>query len=140
MHHGGRIVLGRSLNAEIIAELWMDVSSPLVQRIHVVRNPVPDNIYIPNYTGSLVLDRLLNPVLGKYPDFFSTAVIRNSVISVGETEAMDILDWYYSEFGHSYEPTTLMAPWISEEMQAVSPIKYVDHVKNPSSALDRSGR
>ena len=70
-------------------------------------------------------------MIGKYPDFFSAAVIRNPVISVGETAATDILDWYYSEFGYSYEPTTLMTPQLFQEMQAVSPIQYVDNVKTP---------
>jgi len=70
-------------------------------------------------------------LIGNYPDFFSAAVIRNPVMSVCETAATDIMDWYYSEFGYSYEPTTLMTPQLFQELHAVSPIQYVDNVKTP---------
>ena len=38
-------------------------------------------------------------MLGRFPDIFTAAVLRNPVISVGEISASDIPDWAYAEFG-----------------------------------------
>lgn len=43
----------------------------------------------------------------------------------------DIPDWYYSEFGFPYEPTSLVSSAAFEKMQSMSPIHYVDNVRTP---------
>ncbi|CAA7262322.1 unnamed protein product [Cyclocybe aegerita] len=89
-------------------------------------------------------------LIGKYPDFFSAAVLRNPVISVGEISSTDIPDWYFSEFGVSYPvssslrpgidtspspnvstPPPLMSLEIFERLQAASPTAYIDSVRVP---------
>ncbi|KAJ3506311.1 hypothetical protein NLJ89_g6942 [Agrocybe chaxingu] len=86
-------------------------------------------------------------LIGKYPDFFSAAVLRNPVISVGEISSTDIPDWYFSEFGVSYPvssslrpgidtanvltPPPLMSLEIFERLQAASPTTYIDSVRVP---------
>lgn len=68
-------------------------------------------------------------VIGQYPDVFSAAVIRNPVISCGEISTTDIPDWYFSEFGLPYEPTTIMTPSYYAKLFAASPISHVDNVR-----------
>ena len=92
-------------------------------------------------------------VIGRFPDMFSAAVLRNPVISVGEISSSDLPDWYFSEFGIEYPlasspPTTtghidganvpstsrlppLISPEIYTTLHAVSPISHVDSIKVP---------
>ena len=86
-------------------------------------------------------------VIGRFPDFFSAAVLRNPVISVGEISISDIRDWYFSEFGIEYPlsssspdiddtPTTsvlppLVSPEIYTNLLSASPILHVDSIKVP---------
>jgi len=87
-------------------------------------------------------------VIGRFPSFFSAAVIRNPVISVGEMCFTDIPDWYYSEFGMQYllsstrapfEPPTQkpralpprLTPEVFEKLNSSSPIPHVDNVSIP---------
>ena len=86
-------------------------------------------------------------VIGRYPDLFSAAVLRNPVISVGEISSSDIPDWYFSEFGIEYPlsssspnindtPTaSALPPLVSSEiynnLHSVSPISHVDSIKIP---------
>lgn len=88
-------------------------------------------------------------VIGKYPDFFSAAILRNPVISAGDISNTDIPDWYFSEFGyeypmsssrsfiekHSKSSSSAIPPLVSVEMfakvQAMSPIAAVDAIKTP---------
>ena len=90
-------------------------------------------------------------VIGRYPDVFSAAVLRNPVISVGEISSSDIRDWYFSEFGIEYPlsssspdidhtttppPTTsalppLVSPEIYANLLSASPISHVDSIKIP---------
>ena len=89
-----------------------------------------------------------NTVAGKFSSFFSSAVLRNPVISVSEMCASDIPDWCYSEFGIEYPlsstpivapPTTtetprrsllppLMTTEIFDKLRSSSPIRHVDQV------------
>jgi acylaminoacyl-peptidase len=70
-------------------------------------------------------------LIGQYPDFFSAAVTRNPVTSACETSGTDIVDWYYSEFGFTFGPTSLVTPSMYEQMEAASPIHHVDKVRTP---------
>lgn len=81
---------------------------------------------------------------------FSAAVMRNPVISVGEISTSDLPDWYFAEFGLQYPIISspvgaersdqgqgkspripLMTKDAFEQLQASSPIAYVDDVRVP---------
>ncbi|KAF8949992.1 Alpha/Beta hydrolase protein, partial [Flammula alnicola] len=87
-------------------------------------------------------------VIGQYPDFYSAAILRNPVISVGEISLTDIPDWYFSEFGLPYplsssSPSDSISSGTNEalpplvtvdtfaKLQAASPVAYIDFVKVP---------
>lgn len=85
-------------------------------------------------------------VAGRFSSFFSAAVLRNPVISVGGMSSSDIPDWCYSEFGIKYPlssspiaPTTevprgippLMTTEIFDKLTSSSPISHVDQVSIP---------
>lgn len=70
-------------------------------------------------------------MIGQYPDFFSGAVLRNPVISLGELSYSDIPDWYFEESGIRYTPTSLVTPELYQKLWAMSPISYVDNVRCP---------
>jgi dipeptidyl aminopeptidase/acylaminoacyl peptidase len=70
-------------------------------------------------------------VIGQYPDFFSGAVLRNPVISLGEVSYSDIPDWYFEESGIHYTPTSLVTPELYEKLWVMSPISHVDNVRCP---------
>lgn len=72
---------------------------------------------------------VFHTVIGQHPDVFSAAVVRNPVISCGEISTTDIPDWYFEEFGLSYEPTTIMSPDLYTRLFTASPISYVDNVR-----------
>jgi len=91
---------------------------------------------------------LVAHLIGRYPDLFSAAVLRNPVISAGEISSSDIPDWYFSEFGIEYplsssspdiNDTTLkssaLPPQVSPEiytyLHSVSPILHIDSIKIP---------
>ncbi len=38
-------------------------------------------------------------LIGRYPDIYSAAILRNPVITCGEVAGTDIPDWYFAEFG-----------------------------------------
>ncbi|KAI0682049.1 Alpha/Beta hydrolase protein [Cytidiella melzeri] len=70
-------------------------------------------------------------LIGQYPDFFSGAVLRNPVISLGELSYSDIPDWYFEEAGIHYTPTSLVTPDLYEKLWTMSPISHVDKVRCP---------
>ncbi|KAF9474509.1 alpha/beta-hydrolase [Pholiota conissans] len=93
-------------------------------------------------------------LIGQFPDFFSAAVLRNPVISVGDILNTDIPDWYFAEFGLEYAISSSpiaryeggakkvqlslsqkVAPLITvdafEKLQAASPTAYLDDMKVP---------
>lgn len=71
-------------------------------------------------------------VIGQYPLFFSAAVMRNPVISVGEMLSVsDIPDWTYWEFGLPFGPTSTLTTQTFDTLQKASPISYVDAVSTP---------
>lgn len=97
---------------------------------------------------------LVAHLIGRFPDFFSAAVLRNPVISVGSISSSDIRDWYFSEFGLQYPlassprhsaddittnglslTTSPLPPLITSEIYtnllAVSPMSHVDSIKIP---------
>ncbi|KDQ56032.1 hypothetical protein JAAARDRAFT_70881 [Jaapia argillacea MUCL 33604] len=74
---------------------------------------------------------LAGHLIGQYPTMFSAAVIRNPVISVGESPTGDITDWYYAEFGMPFGPTTLMTPETYAKLHSMSPISHIDKITTP---------
>ncbi|KAI0341185.1 alpha/beta-hydrolase [Trametopsis cervina] len=74
-------------------------------------------------------------LIGQYPDFFSGAVLRNPVISLGELSYSDIPDWYFEESGIPYTSTSLVTPELYEKLWAMSPISHVDQVRAPVAIL-----
>ncbi|KAF8970622.1 Alpha/Beta hydrolase protein [Flammula alnicola] len=87
-------------------------------------------------------------LIGQYPDFFSAAILRNPVISVGEISLTDIPDWYFSEFGLPYPLSSsspsgsssdganeALPPFVTVDtfakLQAASPVAYIDSIKVP---------
>lgn len=92
--------------------------------------------------------RNFKKVIGQFPDFFSSAVLRNPVVSVGEVSSTDIPDWYFSEFGLEYPVFSscrlfesdsrahdTLSPLITasafEKLRAKSPILYIDEICVP---------
>ena len=73
-----------------------------------------------------------NIVIGQYPDFFSAAVLRNPVITMGEISSSDIPDWYFEESGIPFEPTSLVTSEVYKELWAMSPLSHVDKVRTPT--------
>ncbi|KAF9529900.1 Alpha/Beta hydrolase protein [Crepidotus variabilis] len=86
-------------------------------------------------------------LIAKFPRYFSGAILRNPVISVGEVSTTDIPDWYFSEFGLDYpisssprpfdpaQKNSSTNPQITPEsyskLYASSPIAYVDKIEAP---------
>ncbi|KAF8638353.1 hypothetical protein AX17_002255 [Amanita inopinata Kibby_2008] len=98
-------------------------------------------------------------LVGRHPDTFAAAVLRNPVISVGEVGTSDIPDWYYAEFGfgdqypvsldssppkfitqdtqgevrtqHKHTGGAGMKPEIYAKLYASSPIRYAQAVTAP---------
>ncbi|KAH7927715.1 alpha beta-hydrolase [Leucogyrophana mollusca] len=74
---------------------------------------------------------LAGHLIGQYPDVFQAAVLANPVISCGEISTSDIPDWYFAEFGLSFEPDTLLTPETYKKLFNASPIAHVDKVRTP---------
>jgi len=93
---------------------------------------------------------LVGHLIGRFPDLFSAAVLRNPVISAGGISSSDIRDWYFSEFGIEYplassprddittnnlSLTSPLPPLVTSEIYAnllaISPISHVDSIKIP---------
>ena len=71
-------------------------------------------------------------VIGQFPDFFSAAVMRNPVISVGEMFATtDIPDWTLAELGEKYDPARVLTPELYQKLYTASPIAHIEAVKTP---------
>jgi acylaminoacyl-peptidase len=86
-------------------------------------------------------------VAGRFSSFFSAAILRNPVISVGAGTSNDIPDWCYSEFGIQYPLSSspnvstteaasrsippLMTTAIFDKLISSSPIHCVDQVSIP---------
>ncbi|GAW06731.1 alpha beta-hydrolase [Lentinula edodes] len=90
---------------------------------------------------------LLGHLIGQYPHVFTSAVLRNPVISAGEISTSDIQDWYFSEFGIDYAlsslplgytgsstslkavvPPRIMTPEVYSKLYYASPIAHVHKV------------
>ncbi|KAJ3762531.1 Alpha/Beta hydrolase protein [Lentinula raphanica] len=91
---------------------------------------------------------LLGHLIGQYPDVFTSAVLRNPVLSAGEISTSDIQDWYFSEFGLDYPlsslplgytgpsstlskatiPPRIVTPKVYAELYHASPIAHVRKV------------
>lgn len=76
-------------------------------------------------------------MIGLYPTFFSAAVLRNPVISVGEMVATsDIPDWCFSEFGLPYVSRgVVLDPTKGAFLYRQSPISHVSEVLTPTYLL-----
>ncbi|KAK0216321.1 acylaminoacyl-peptidase [Armillaria fumosa] len=72
-------------------------------------------------------------LIGQYPETFTSAVMRNPVISAGDVWGSDIPDWYFSEFGYAFQmsqsPPYTVGSREYEALQHASPISYVQEVR-----------
>ncbi|KAJ3742795.1 Alpha/Beta hydrolase protein [Lentinula detonsa] len=90
---------------------------------------------------------LLGHLIGQYPEVFTSAVLRNPVISAGEISTSDIQDWYFSEFGLDYPlsslplgytgpstsskviiPPRIVTPEVYSKLYHASPIAHIHKV------------
>jgi pimeloyl-ACP methyl ester carboxylesterase len=70
-------------------------------------------------------------VIGRYPDVYSAAVLRNPVISCGEISTSDIADWYFIEFGFPYpmkSPPSSVPPETYKSLYLASPVAHIDNI------------
>ncbi|KAK0494381.1 acylaminoacyl-peptidase [Armillaria luteobubalina] len=72
-------------------------------------------------------------LIGQYPETFTSAVMRNPVISAGDVWGSDIPDWYFSEFGYGFQmsqsPPYTVGSREYEALQHASPISYVQEMR-----------
>ncbi|KAG7443189.1 alpha/beta-hydrolase [Guyanagaster necrorhizus] len=72
-------------------------------------------------------------LIGQYPETFTSAVMRNPVISAGDVWGSDIPDWYFSEFGYDFHmsqsPPYTVGSREYEALQHASPVSYVQDVR-----------
>ena len=70
-------------------------------------------------------------MLGRFPDTFRAATLRNPVTNLGETSTTDIPDWYFAEIGVPYDAHAVMTPEVYHAGFARSPMAVVDAVRVP---------
>ncbi|PFH52427.1 hypothetical protein AMATHDRAFT_74219 [Amanita thiersii Skay4041] len=85
-------------------------------------------------------------LIGQFPGVFGAAVMRNPVVSGGDTTGSDIPDWYFAEFGLERrgsegpildaQPTTTSAvrtvtPTVYNSLYNASPTQYVHGITTP---------
>ncbi|THV03554.1 alpha/beta-hydrolase [Dendrothele bispora CBS 962.96] len=132
----------------------LDVEDCIESVNHLVKLGIaeqgPGKIFV---TGGSHGGFLTGHLIGQYPDVFTSAALRNPVISSGEISTSDIPDWYYAEFGLDYPiysspifsdgtsafstpssevpPPRLMTPEVYSKLFLASPIAHVEKVKVP---------
>ncbi|KAI8818824.1 Alpha/Beta hydrolase protein [Fimicolochytrium jonesii] len=77
-------------------------------------------------------------LVGKYPDYYKAAVLRNPVINMGSNLAQsDIPDWSLAEAGIEYDLTQppLVTPEIYASLWKASPFSVAAAVKTPSLVM-----
>ncbi|KAL0565918.1 hypothetical protein V5O48_016100 [Marasmius crinis-equi] len=91
---------------------------------------------------------IIGHLLGRYPDAFAAACLRNPVVSSGEFGTTDIRDWYWGEFKHDYpvfsspagsdglspppnrpEDIGIMTPALFDSLYKFSPSAHIEKVK-----------
>ena len=70
-------------------------------------------------------------MLGRFPDVFVAATMRNPVTNLGETSVTDIPDWYFEEVGVPYTAQSIMTPDIYKAGFERSPMAFVDNISCP---------